>query len=350
MARRREGIHLSPLVHAISGIAAPGALDTGHLTFTVPAESSGQRLDVFVARHCPDLSRARAQRLIKEGHVHVNGAAAKPSHVVREGETVTVEMEASPTAPPTVTGQDIPLEVLHEDDDVLVINKPRGMVVHPAAGNWSGTLVNALLGRGEPFSTAGGGDRPGIVHRLDKDTSGVMVVAKNDRAHHKLAKQFQERKVEKRYLALVCGEIREASGIVRAPIGRHPVNRQKMVVLPTGRDAITEYVVQERFKDFTLVECHPLTGRTHQIRVHLSYIYHPVVGDDVYGGRARALQAAQKDAPLSRLIAALSGQALHAAALAFNHPTGGRRLTFAAPMPQDMADILERLKTTGRQD
>ncbi len=315
-----------------------------HVTLTVPAKSSGHRLDVFVASHYPDLSRSRIQKLIKEGRVRVDGETVKPSHEVRGGETVTVEVEESMTSPPTMTGEEIPLEVLHEDDDLLVINKPRGMVVHPAAGNWSGTLVNALLGRGEAFSSAGGEDRPGIVHRLDKDTSGVMVIAKNDRAHYKLAKQFQERKVEKRYLALVCGEVRESNGIVRAPIGRHPVNRQKMVVLPTGRDAITEYFVKECFGDFTLVECHPITGRTHQIRVHLSYIHHPVVGDDVYGGRARALQAAQKDAPLSRLIAAVSGQALHAASLSFNHPTGGRRMTFAAEMPQDMASIIERLK------
>jgi 23S rRNA pseudouridine1911/1915/1917 synthase len=314
------------------------------LTLTVSAESAGHRLDVFVASHCPDLSRARIQKLIKEGRVRVNGETVKPSHETREGETITVEVEESMASPPAVTGEEIPLEVLHEDDDLLVINKPRGMVVHPAAGHWSGTLVNALLGRGESFSSAGGEDRPGIVHRLDKDTSGVMVIAKNDRAHWKLAKQFQERKVEKRYLALVCGAVRESNGVVRAPMGRHPVHRQKMVVLPTGRDALTEYLVKERFEDFTLVECHPLTGRTHQIRVHLSYIHHPVVGDDVYGGRARALQAAQKDAPLSRLIAALSGQALHAASLAFNHPTGGRRMTFAAAMPQDMASIIERLK------
>lgn len=315
-----------------------------HLVLTVPAESSGHRLDVFVASQCPDLSRSRVQKLIKEGRVRVNGETIKPSHEMRGGETVTVEVEESTTSPPTVMGEEIPLEVLHEDDDLLVINKPRGMVVHPAAGNWSGTLVNALLGRGEAFSRAGGEDRPGIVHRLDKDTSGVMVVAKNDRAHHQLAKQFQERKVEKRYLALVCGEVLEENGIVRAPIGRHPMNRQKMVVLPTGRDAITEYVVKERFDDFALLECHPITGRTHQIRVHLSYIHHPVVGDDVYGGRARALQAAQKDAQLARLMVALSGQALHAASLAFNHPTGGRRLTFAAALPQDMEDIIERLR------
>lgn len=325
-------------------------MDIGHWTFTVPAASVGQRLDVFVASHCPDLSRSQIQRLIKEGRVRVNGEMTKPSYEVRGGETVTVEAEEPPTSPPTVTGEAIPLEVLHEDDDVLVLNKPRGMVVHPAAGNWSGTLVNALLGRGEPFSTAGGEDRPGIVHRLDKDTSGVMVVAKNDRAHSKLAKQFQERKVDKRYLALVCGKVKQSSGIVRAPIGRHPVNRQKMVVLPTGRDAITEYIVKERFEGFTLVECHPLTGRTHQIRAHLSYIHHPIVGDDVYGGRARALHAAQEDALLSRLIAALSGQALHAASLSFNHPTGGRRVTFTAAMPPDMADVIERLRKMMRDE
>jgi 23S rRNA pseudouridine1911/1915/1917 synthase len=268
---------------------------------------------------------------------------------VKVGETVTLTLEEKTLSPPTAMGEDIPLDVLYEDGDLVVINKPRGMVVHPAAGNWSGTLVNALLGRGEPFSTAGGEDRPGIVHRLDKDTSGVMVVAKNDRAHWKLAKQFEERKVEKRYQALVCGEVFEDNGIVRAPIGRHPVNRQKMVVLPTGRDAVTEYEVKERFDDFTLVTCHPITGRTHQIRVHLAYVHHPVVGDDVYGGRSRALQSAQKDAELSRLIATLSGQALHAASLSFNHPTGGRRMTFAAETPEDMAAILERLRVF-RQD
>jgi 23S rRNA pseudouridine1911/1915/1917 synthase len=301
-------------------------------------------LDVFVANQCPDLSRSRIQKFIKDGQVRVNGATAKSSHIVEEGETVTAAWAENALAPPTPTGEDIPLALLYEDDDLLVIDKPRGMVVHPAAGNWSGTLVNALLGRGEPFSRARGEDRPGIVHRLDKDTSGVMVVAKNDRAHWKLAKQFEERKVEKRYQALVCGEVFEDNGVVRAPIGRHPVNRQKMVVLPTGRDAVTEYCVKEGYNDFTLVECHPITGRTHQIRVHLAYVHHPVVGDDTYGGRQRALQAAQKDGELHRLIEALSGQALHAASLSFNHPTGGRRMTFAAEMPEDMAAIRERLK------
>jgi 23S rRNA pseudouridine1911/1915/1917 synthase len=286
--------------------------------FRVDAANVGVRLDQFLAGAGSGLSRVRIQDLIKAGHVTLNAAPAKPSARLRAGDAILLH-EPPPVATGTVA-EEIVLDVLYEDDDLIVINKPAGMVVHPAAGNWSGTLVNALLHHCRSLSGIGGEQRPGIVHRLDKETSGCLVVAKNDRAHQALAKQFAGRAVTKIYLALVSGKLARRSGVITAAIGRHPVQRKKMTVLPAerGRAAKTEYRVLRELSVGTLVECTLHTGRTHQIRVHLKHLKHPVLGDEVYGRRA-----------------GFARQMLHAWRLGFDHPGTGRRASFESPIPPD---------------
>lgn len=286
--------------------------------FRVDTESAGARLDQFLVAAVPALSRSRIQDLIKEGHVTLNGLATKSSARLRAGDAVSL---AEPPPVPTDTAAEaIALDVLFEDDDLIVINKPAGMVVHPAAGNWSGTLVNALLHHCPALSGIGGEQRPGIVHRLDKETSGCIVAAKNDAAHQTLARQFAGREVTKIYLALVAGRLARKSGIIETPIGRHPVQRKKMTVLPAGRGRLakTSYRVLNELVDGTLVECTLHTGRTHQIRVHLKHLGHPLLGDEVYGKRGR-----------------FSRQMLHAWRLGFAHPRTGERMNFESPIPPD---------------
>lgn len=298
------------------------------LSFEVAEGDRGERLDVFLARRAPELSRSRVQKLIEVGLATAGGRLAKANHRVQPGETVTLTVPAP--EPAEVEAEAIPLDVVYEDADVVVINKPRGMVVHPAAGNWSGTLVNALLARCDDLSGVGGEVRPGIVHRLDKDTSGVMVAAKTDRAHANLARQIKDRTAGRKYLALVHGNVQAAEGLVDAAIGRHRTDRKKMAVDPEhGREARTNFRVLERFGDYTLVECKLQTGRTHQIRVHMAYIGHPVAGDPKYG---------PKKSPF-----AIAGQALHAAELTFRHPVSGAEMVFRAPLPADMERILAML-------
>ncbi len=300
--------------------------------FEAAEADRGERLDVFLARQAPALSRSRVQKLIADGLAAVDGRTAKANHRVQPGEAVTLDV--SEPAPAAAEAEAIPLDVVYEDADVVVVNKPRGMVVHPAAGNWRGTLVNALLARCGDLSGVGGEVRPGIVHRLDKDTSGVMVAAKNDQAHASLARQIKDRTAGRRYLALVHGNVKAEEGLIDAPIGRHRQDRKKMAVdAGHGREARTRFTVVERFAGYTLVACKLETGRTHQIRVHMAYIGHPVVGDPKYGPKSQPF--------------AIAGQALHSAELTFRHPASGATMVFAAPLPQDMEAILALLRKRG---
>jgi 23S rRNA pseudouridine1911/1915/1917 synthase len=309
----------------------------------------GARLDAYLVAHAPELSRARIQALIKAGEVRVNGAAEKAGYRVRPGDAVTLHLPP-PAAPADVAAEAIPLDIRYQDADLLVINKPVGLVVHPAAGNWSGTLVNALLHHVDDLSGIGGELRPGIVHRLDKDTSGLMLVAKHDVAHRALAGMIERREVHREYLALAWGVLAQDAITVNAPIGRHPVDRQRMAVLAgdgvrhTRRDAVTHFIVRERLRHATLVHAKLDTGRTHQIRVHLQYLGHPVVGDPLYGGRvARKFHALLAPAALAA-VDALPGQALHAFRLTFPHPRTGDTLTFETPPPDTFQRALEALQ------
>jgi 23S rRNA pseudouridine1911/1915/1917 synthase len=292
--------------------------------FTV--ERSGERLDVFIARRLPELTRSRVKRLIEDGCVAVAGERAKPALRLESGQRVSVEMPAP--VPSRALPEEIPLDVLYEDGDVLAINKPAGMTVHPAPGHASSTLVNAILAHCSDLSGIGGVMRPGIVHRLDRDTSGVILVAKNDAAHRSLARQLKDRMVEKTYVALVEGTPKPAEGVIDAPIGRDPRRRERMAVLEGSREAVTAYRVIERFAGYSLVEARPKTGRTHQIRVHLAAIGHPIVGDRVYGKRTLLL----------------SRQFLHARQIAFEHPRTAERMTVEAPLAQDLDETLRRLR------
>ena len=292
-------------------------------------EYKGQRLDSALTELLPEHSRSVIQKWIKEGKVSLNGKVAKASHKIEENQSA--EIEAPEVKGSSLEAQDLAVPILYEDSDLVVVNKPRGLVVHPAAGHWEGTLVNSLLAQCGDLSGIGGEIRPGIVHRLDKDTSGVLVVAKNDFSHHALADQIRTREAKRTYLAIVQGEVTESKGRIEAPIGRHPKDRKKMAVLSQGgKDAVTEFTVLERFLDYTLLECQLITGRTHQIRVHLSYIGFPVVGDPLYGTRKQAFS--------------IEGQALHAYKLSFSHPRTGKILTCEAPLPEDMEAILDILR------
>ena len=336
--------------------AIAASTNTVGFTSHSPApEHIGQRLDVFVTAVLADASRAEAQRLIElagneAGGVRVNGKAEKPNYRLRVGDTITVH-RPMPTAA-HVEAETIPLDIIYEDADVLVINKARGMVVHPAPGSLQGTLVNAVLGYATDLSGIGGEQRPGIVHRLDKDTGGLIVVAKNDFAHRELQAQIQSRTAKRRYQAIVWGIPPFERATVDAPIGRHPSDRKKMAVLTdtrhVARPAQTELLRMETFTaTFALLEANLRTGRTHQIRVHCAYIQHPIIGDPLYGG-LRKLAANSFPAPVRALIEAdianLNGQALHAYALSFNQPRTGVRLDFQVPLAAEMQTLLNHLR------
>ena len=288
----------------------------------------GERLDSLVAEHCDDLSRSTVKSLIEQGKILVNSQLSKASYRVKEGDEIRVDIPEPKEI--RLEPQNLPLPIIYQDEDLVVVNKPKGMVVHPAKGNWDNTMVNALLYHVRDLSGINGELRPGIVHRLDKDTSGVMVVAKNDRAHRCLAEQIKEHSINREYLALVHGTIKENLGTIDAPIGRSKVDRKKMAVTGNGRSALTNYEVMERFKDYTLVKVQLLTGRTHQIRVHFAYIGQPVVGDPLYGPSKKHL--------------GLDSQALHAYRLGFIHPSSGEYLEFNSPMPDYFAKILSQLR------
>lgn len=314
---------------------------------SVLPEEDGQRLDTLLASRDTSISRSAFQRLIEQGCVTVDGALAKPSYKVRQGEVIRYVIP--PPRPAVPLPEELPLDIEYEDDDLIVLNKPKGMVVHPAPGAEAGTLVNALLAHCKGLACVGGVERPGIVHRLDKDTSGLMVVAKNDLSYHSLQKQIQARTAERRYLALVWGNPRFEQAIVDAPIGRHPSDRKKMAVIEStqfrSRPAITDFRVLERFGGFALIEARLHTGRTHQVRVHAAYSGHPVVGDPVYSG-SRRLQTGRREfiATVNRLIDELRGQALHAHYLSFDHPRTNERLSFSAPMPENMQRLVDYLR------
>jgi 23S rRNA pseudouridine1911/1915/1917 synthase len=291
------------------------------------ADRAGERLDVFVTRRLPELTRSRVRRLIDGGLVTVDGRRpAKAGAPLEPGQRVHVTLP--PPEPLAPAPEAIPLRVVYEDADLLVVDKPAGLAVHPAPGHPSHTLVNAVLARCPELSRAGGEGRPGIVHRLDKDTSGLIIVAKNDAAHLALARQLKEREVEKTYLALVEGRLSPAEGVIDAPLGRHPRHRKKMAVVAGGREARTRYRVLREIDGRSLVEVRPETGRTHQVRVHFASIGHPVAGDALYGRAAPP---------------ALRRQFLHAQRLAFRHPRTGERLELEAPLPQDLAQALAEL-------
>ncbi|HEV3486019.1 MAG TPA: RluA family pseudouridine synthase [Vicinamibacterales bacterium] len=300
----------------------------------------GMRLDRVLGELFPEHSRSFFARLIDEGLVHVDARpASKASQRVEEGQRIEIALPDA--APAAIEAQELPLTILHEDEDLVVIDKPAGLVVHPAAGHPDRTLVNALLFTVKDLSGIGGEIRPGIVHRLDKDTSGVMVIAKHDDAHRKLTAEWGTERVRKEYLALVYGTPAPEKGTIDAPIGRDPRDRKRMSVVANGRRAITEYEVVERLRHVSLVRCRLRTGRTHQIRVHLKHIGHPIVGDPVYSGpQWRGIP----DKRVQRALASLDRQALHAARITFPHPRTGASLSFEAPLPADMGRVVEEVR------
>jgi 23S rRNA pseudouridine1911/1915/1917 synthase len=308
------------------------------LTLPVTEEEAGQRLDAFLAAHVEGWSRSRLQRLIEDADVLVNGRVAKPSYKLHASDEVEVELTSPPAA--RFAPEDIPLEIVYEDDDLIVVNKPAGMVVHPAAGVEGGTLANALAFHFQQLSTAAGTARPGIVHRLDKGTSGLLVVAKTEAAHENLADQFRAREVFKSYVALVHGQVESETGQIDQPIARDPRNRTRMAVVPGGRAALSLFRVRKRFERFTLLDVELKTGRTHQIRVHLSWLIHPVVRDEVYGGGRDKTVA---DPRIRAQIARLDRQFLHAEQLGFRHPQSAERLRFTASLPSELAQLLKTL-------
>ena len=294
------------------------------------AAQEGLRVDVFLAGCLPELTRSAVQRLLAEGGVTCGGAPVRKNARTEAGAVYAVTL---PEARPVETAaQDIPLDIVYEDEDIVVVNKPRGMVVHPAVGNWSGTLVNALMFHcGESLSGINGEHRPGIVHRIDKDTSGLLVVAKNDSAHQSLAAQIAAHTAYRGYEAIVVGSPREDSGTVDKPIARHKTDRKRMAIVEGGREAITHYTVLKRYRGYTHMAFQLETGRTHQIRVHMASIGHPIIGDPVYG--------LKKDR-----FSDIGGQCLHAAELTLTHPKTGERMTFSAALPDYFVEILQKLE------
>lgn len=296
-------------------------------TFIVTHDEQGGRLDKFLIAQRPELSRSFLQTLIADGNIRVNQSPRKSNYIVKTGDTITLEIPAP--APSTAQAEDIPLDILFEDDALMVINKPAGMVVHPAVGHTSGTLVNAVLGH-DPEIVTSNKERAGILHRLDRDTSGVMLVAKTDLAMHELQRQFADREVHKTYLALVNGIVKTPQGKIDAPLGRDPHDRKRIAIVtgPNARQAITVFYVLAHSEKYTLLQLEPETGRTHQIRVHLAFLKHPVVGDELYNKKKNDL--------------GLARQFLHAWRISFTHPVSHEPMTFTAPLPPDLVQALER--------
>ncbi|WP_150266229.1 RluA family pseudouridine synthase [Paenibacillus tepidiphilus] len=318
------------IVQNNAGVDAAGAEDRDVSEWTVAGENARERIDKYITESWEeDISRSQVQQWISGGYITVNGAAVKANYKLSEGDVVAVtvpEPEAT-----ELLAENIPLEVAYEDSDVIVVNKPRGMVVHPAAGHPSGTLVNALMYHCHDLAGIGGEIRPGIVHRIDKDTSGLIMAAKNDASHISLAAQLKEHSVTRRYIAIVHGNLSHDQGTVDAPIGRDPHDRKLYTVTEkNSKRSVTHFTVLERFGDTTMLELQLETGRTHQIRVHMKFIGHPLVGDPVYG-RSKGIT--------------MNGQALHAAVLGFVHPSSGEYMEFSAPLPGDMEELLFRLRS-----
>lgn len=304
--------------------------ENGLQRLTVSPEEAGVRIDKYLAEQLPDITRSYLQKLLKDGSVQMNGKPVKASTKTAAG--AVIELTIPEPEEPEILPEDIPLDILYEDSDVILINKPKDMVVHPAAGHYTGTLVNALMYhcKGD-LSGINGVLRPGIVHRIDKDTTGVLIVCKNDKAHNALAEQLKEHSITRKYRAIVCGNLKEDEGTVDAPLGRHPQDRKKMAIVRTcGKRAVTHYRVLERFGNYTYIECQLETGRTHQIRVHMASLGHPLLGDEVYG---------RVKSPFK-----LEGQTLHAMVLGFIHPTTGEYMEFEAPLPEYFEKLLEKLR------
>lgn len=299
------------------------------LNLNVESKDAGKRIDAYIAENAADMSRNACVNLIEGGNVTVNGKSIKKNYKVSEGDKIEIVMPE--LKPYEAQPQDIALDIVYEDSDVLVINKPKGMVVHPAPGNEDGTLVNALLAYcKDELSGIGGVQRPGIVHRIDKDTSGLLIVAKNDMAHRHLSEQLKTRSLSRTYYAVVLGNIKEDEGVIDAPIARSLKDRKKMAVLEGGREAVTYFKVLERYLGYTLVECRLKTGRTHQIRVHMAHIHHPIAGDAVYGNKSDK--------------SGLTSQCLHAKELKFIHPRSGENIKAECPLPEYFENFLKKLK------
>lgn len=299
-------------------------------TLIFRAEKNGERIDRYLCGHLEDLSRSYIQKLLKEGHISVDGRAVKANYKTSGGEEIEVHLPDPEI--PDILPEDIPLDILYEDQDILVVNKPKGMVVHPAPGHYEHTLVNAVLYHcGDCLSGINGVMRPGIVHRIDMDTTGSLLICKNDQAHRILAEQLKDHAITRRYHAIIHGSLKEDEGTVDAPIGRHPTDRKKMSTkAPHGRRAVTHYRVLERFSGYTYIECELETGRTHQIRVHMASIGHPILGDPVYGP--------------ARCPFRLEGQTLHAKILGITHPSTGEYMEFDAPFPDYFVNLLGVLR------
>ncbi|MCJ7748832.1 MAG: RluA family pseudouridine synthase [Desulfobacterales bacterium] len=317
-----------------------------HFSITVTKKDEGRRLDQFLSETDLNLSRSQAKKLIEAGNILLNQRPTKPSAHLKAGDRISGTLPQP--KPLSLKPEPLPLDIIYEDPSIIVIDKPSGMVVHPAYGNPSGTLVNALLYHCKDLTGINGVLRPGIVHRLDKDTSGVMVVAKDDESYHQLTKQFKNRTVEKVYLAIAYGQFAKDEGLIDSAIGRHPSQRKRMSTrTKKGRTAITRWKVLEKLDGFTLLEIFPQTGRTHQIRVHLSSMGHPLLGDPLYGRKGRP--GAIHDPLLKECVKRMNRQALHAHRLGFNHPRTGERVRFVSPIPQDMKEVLEWLRSQTRQ-
>ena len=297
------------------------------LFFTI--EKGGERIDKYLSEQLEDMTRSHIQKLIKENMVRVNGMAVKSNFKLSASDQIEVEIPE--LKEPDILPENIPLDILYEDQDILVVNKPKGMVVHPAPGHYTGTLVNAIMYHcKDNLSGINGVMRPGIVHRIDMDTTGSLLICKNDRAHQALAEQLKEHSITRKYHAIVHGRLKEDEGTIDKPIGRHPIDRKKMSIHCTnGREAITHYRVLKRFQQFTYIECQLETGRTHQIRVHMSSIGHPILGDQVYGP--------------AKCPYKLQGQTLHAKVLGITHPTTGEYMEFDAPLPDYFQGLLEKM-------
>jgi 23S rRNA pseudouridine1911/1915/1917 synthase len=312
-------------------------------SFSVPAHKTRERIDQYLARELPDTSRSQIQKWIKNGLVLVDGEPVKVNHVVRPHERIDVRIPKPP--PPDIVPETIPLRVVYEDKHLMVIDKPAGMVVHPAYGHSSGTLVHALLGYGSSLSNENAPDRPGIVHRLDKDTSGLLVVAKDDAVHRGLAAQFSDKTIWREYAALVWGIVRASRGTIDTGLARNLKDRKKISVSQTGKKAVTHYLVEKRYSFLTLLTLKLETGRTHQIRVHLAHLGHPVFGDPTYGGRNRPLSGMNRDQAglAAEMLEGLTRQALHAKTLGFIHPVTKQTVRFDSELPEDIQNALDLL-------
>ena len=321
----------------------PDSNPAGTLRLIIPAKQSRVRLDVYLTHQVQNATRNKVQQAIHDGLVLVDGKTVKPSHLISPGEVIQVTL---PNPPPSeAIAEDIPLDIVYEDEALLIVNKGAGMVTHPAYANYSGTLVNALLHHSRSLSGINSAQRPGIVHRLDKDTSGLMVVAKTDQAHHVLAKQFSKRTIDREYWAVIWGVMKKKKGTIEASLGRSKRDRKKVTVTAEGKHAVTEYEVLESFGYLSLVRLRLKTGRTHQIRVHLAHIGHPVFGDPTYGGRSETWGGltGKKSRQAARFLGIINRQALHAKTLGFVHPSTNKIIRFDSELPADMKRLLAEL-------